>query len=248
MSAPCTLLTWDSDFFGVRVARVNEARLTADSAHAVDAWCAAQNIACLYFLADASDTVTHRTAESHGYHLVDVRLTFTRGMSVRLPDVPHTVTIRPHQSDDVPRLRMIARDSYTDSRYYHDPCFPRAQADALYETWISNSCAGYADAVLVAEHDGLISGFISCHLRDTSERDGQVGEIGLVGVAQESRGQQVGGQLVYAALDWFNARGAARVQVVTQARNIAAQRLYQRAGFLSDSIAYWYHKWFTACP
>ncbi len=248
MSALCTLLTWDSDFFGVRVARVNESRLTPASADAVDAWCAAQNVACLYFLADASDSLTHRTAESHGYHLVDMRLTFARGMSAPLPDAPHTVTIRPHQPDDVPHLRAIARDSYTDSRYYHDPCFSRAQADALYETWISNSCAGYADAVLVAEHDGLIVGFISCHLRDTSETDVRVGDIGLVGVAAEARGQQVGSQLVRAALDWFGAHGAIRTQVVTQARNVAAQRLYQRAGFLTDSVAYWYHKWFTACP
>jgi len=247
MSAPCTLLTWDSDFFGVRIARVNESRLTPDSARAIDAWCAAQDIACLYFLADASDSLTHRTAESHGYHLLDMRLTLTHPMRV-LPDAPHTVTIRPHQPDDVPRLRAITRDSYTDSRYYHDPCFTRAQADALYETWISNSCAGYADAVLVAEHNGLISGFISCHLRDTSETDARIGDIGLVGVAQESRGQQVGGQLVRAALDWFSAHDATRVQVVTQARNVAAQRLYQRAGFVTDSIAYWYHKWFTACP
>lgn len=240
MSPRVTLLEWDTAFFGVRVARVFESHLTPQSADAIDVWCTAQRIDCLYFLADASDVVTHRTAEDHAYRLVDVRVTFTRHIDASIRAAPPNV--RPHQPADVPRLREIARSSYTDSRYYHDPCFSTTKADALYETWIANSCAGYADAVLVAEHNGLIGGFISCHLHDTT------GEIGLVGVAAEHRGQQIGGRLVSAALAWFAAQGAQNVRVVTQARNVAAQRLYQRGGFVTHSVEYWYHKWFTACP
>jgi hypothetical protein len=39
-------------------------------------------------------------------------------------------------------------------------------------------------------------------------------------------------------------RGASVLTVATQARNIAAQRLYQRAGFLTSSVRVWYHRWF----
>jgi ribosomal protein S18 acetylase RimI-like enzyme len=33
------------------------------------------------------------------------------------------------------------------------------------------------------------------------------------------------------------------VSVVTQGRNVAAQRLYQRAGFVTASTQLWYHRW-----
>jgi len=32
--------------------------------------------------------------------------------------------------------------------------------------------------------------------------------------------------------------------VVTQGRNLAAQRLYQRNGFVTASLQLWYHRWF----
>jgi ribosomal protein S18 acetylase RimI-like enzyme len=34
--------------------------------------------------------------------------------------------------------------------------------------------------------------------------------------------------------------------VVTQGRNIASQRLYQKHGFVTQSIQLWYHRWTSA--
>ena len=50
--------------------------------------------------------------------------------------------------------------------------------------------------------------------------------------------------LIAAALDWCEAEGAEEVAVVTQGRNVAAQRLYQRCGFVTQRLELWYHKWF----
>jgi dTDP-4-amino-4,6-dideoxy-D-galactose acyltransferase len=52
---------------------------------------------------------------------------------------------------------------------------------------------------------------------------------------------------VNASLGWFAQHGCDRVQVVTQGRNLAAQRLYQRAGFLTADLKLWYHKWYQNC-
>ncbi len=46
-TAPCTYLDWDSDFFGVRIARVNASRLSEETVAPILAWCAAQAIDCL---------------------------------------------------------------------------------------------------------------------------------------------------------------------------------------------------------
>ena len=42
---------------------------------------------------------------------------------------------------------------------------------------------------------------------------------------------------------WFADHGVGRVSVVTQARNAAGLRLYQRAGMTVQSIQLWFHKW-----
>jgi hypothetical protein len=39
--------------------------------------------------------------------------------------------------------------------------------------------------------------------------------------------------------------GAQDVAVVTQGRNGAAQRLYQRCGFVTHALDLWYHKWYS---
>lgn len=244
MTAPCTFLSWDSEFFGFRVARVDQNRLTAPFVQAVEAWCQAEAIDCLYFLSDPDDATTVRLAEDHGYRFVDLRLTFERNLAAG-EVLPLSNAIRAFQDDDLESIIEIARVSYTDSRFYFDPCFPREKCDLFYETWMRNSTngSGFADAVLVAEvaglPDGLTAGFITCKCHET------IGHIGLVGVAEAARGRSLGQALVNHALEWFLEHGMTQVQVVTQGRNIAAQRLYQRCGFLSTELGLWYHKWLT---
>jgi GNAT superfamily N-acetyltransferase len=53
----------------------------------------------------------------------------------------------------------------------------------------------------------------------------------------------VGTALVQAALDWFRGQGLYSAQVVTQARNVPAQRLYQQMGFFTRRMTLYYHKW-----
>lgn len=78
----------------------------------------------------------------------------------------------------------------------------------------------------------------------TGTASGKRGQIGLLGVDERARGRGLGGLIVRAALDEFRQRGCIHVSVVTQGRNIGAQKVYQWAGFTSDSIRLWFHGWF----
>ena len=119
------------------------------------------------------------------------------------------------------------------------PCIVRssilvAAADELHANWIHNSCTGKgADAVLLAEDETGLLGFISCAVqRDTTARLGRtVGTIVLVAAAERARGGGVGFAVTMAALKWFREQGCDIVEVGTQVRNITASRLYQRCGF-----------------
>jgi hypothetical protein len=45
-------------------------------------------------------------------------------------------------------------------------------------------------------------------------------------------------------LSWAAREDAKRAVVITQGRNVRAQRLYQRSGFVTASSQLWYHRWF----
>jgi ribosomal protein S18 acetylase RimI-like enzyme len=232
-------LEWDSEHFGFPIARVAATTLAPDGAAQVLAWCRGERIRCLYFLATSGDDDSVRTAEQSGFHLVDVRVTLTRSVEAvgELPGGP--VAVRPFRPVDVPLLRAMAADSFGDTRFLVDHGFPRDRAAALYDRWLTQSCSGYAEAVLVAVVDDKPTGFITCHLDPNA-----TGRIGLVSVSGRAQGGGVGHALVTAALRYFERAGMRTVSVVTQGRNIRAQRLYQRCGFRSAAVDLWYHRWF----
>jgi dTDP-4-amino-4,6-dideoxy-D-galactose acyltransferase len=237
--APAELLPWDTAFFGFRIGRVRGRELTRERAAALAEWARAHDVQCLYYLCDAADTESVRSAEADGYRLTDVRLVFERDVPGQPLSFAASGVIRCWQPADVIDLRRIARGTFSDTRFHHDRGFPAERCRALYEEWVSRSCDGFADAVLVVEHEGRAGGFVTCHL------DPARGRIGLIGLDPSTRGRQLGRLLVGAALRFFAQSGQSSAEVATQARNVAAQRLYQHCGFRTASVHLWYHRWFT---
>lgn len=241
----CRFLPWDSEHFGVRVARVEGHILYAQQTKEVMDWCQANKIDCLYFLAHASDAYTARVVHEFGFWLTDIRVTLMQKLwAWPSPgeDFP-AFTVRPSCPDDMPTLEAIARTAYRDSRFYHDPWLNRDLCDDMYAIWIRRSCLeNYVDYVLVAvdKQSGLPVGYITYDYYSLA----QTGVIKLVGVAAEARGAGTGRALVEGALDGLGRSGARTVTVVTQGRNIAAQALYQKCGFWTCGVELWYHKWF----
>lgn len=236
----CRLLQWDSEFFGRRIARIEPARISAAGMPAAEAWCASQHIDCAYLLADADDHATCASAQAHGYSVVDIRVNLESAAPASAPSLGRAdgPLVRAARSDDVETLEAVARESHRDTRFYMDGHFDHPRCDQMYQLWIAKSCRGWADRVFVVEVDGSAAGYVTCHLAD------RVGRIGLLGVADAARGRGAGSALIAAAVRWFADQDALRVTVATQARNLAALRLYQRAGLTVASIQLWFHKWF----
>ena len=72
---PCTILEWDSAFWGVRVAKVQGDSLTEERVCDIATWCNGNDIRCLYFLARPDDPTTTRVAEESHFRFVDLRMT-----------------------------------------------------------------------------------------------------------------------------------------------------------------------------
>jgi dTDP-4-amino-4,6-dideoxy-D-galactose acyltransferase len=235
----CTYLEWDSQFFQRRIARLNRHRLDHSTMAECAHWCRHHRIDCLYFLADSNDLETPRLAEANDFHLTDIRMTLGRVVVPEDFAANSFDGFRHAREDDLRALRAIAQTSHHDTRFYFDGHFEQENCDLLYATWIENSFRGFAQAVLVAEADGEPAAYLTCHLND------QASQIGLVGVGEGHRGKGLATKLVRAFLSWSREQGARRALVVTQGRNLPAQRLYQRNGFITSSVDLWYHRWFA---
>jgi ribosomal protein S18 acetylase RimI-like enzyme len=231
-------LAFDTNHFGFSIARLAGDQLDDARAAEAVATCKAEGVRCLYFLARSDDDATVRAAEAHGFHLADVRMTYERKPAAGSAPLGPDFVLRSAIPADLPRLRALAAAHHTESRFYADPGFPRDRCDALYANWIDNSTRGLADEIVVIARGADPVGYI------TWKGHAGEGSIGLISVDAEARGAGVGAALVARAVDLSAAAGHSRITVVTQGRNRASQRCYQRGGFLTGSTELWYHRWF----
>lgn len=230
-------LDWDSEFFGKQIYRANVDRLDEAVVRRISTESRERGADCVYLLVDSEAMHQASLVENVGFRLMDARVTLGTELSESFrpessPAVRHAL------EDDVADLEAIAAVSHTDSRFYADPRLA-AKAPELYRVWIAKSVRADEELVLVADVSGKAVGYFTAHR--TSKDSGQ---IGLVGVGAEARGRGFGRALMQGALGWFREGGMHRVEVVTQARNLAAQRLYQRSGFVTKNVQLWFHKWF----
>lgn len=232
-------LEWDSAHFGLRVGRVEAERLDRDAAAAVGA--ARHEFDCVYLLAAADDPETAEQAAQLGFRMVDVRVTFTRALDATLETVPAALEgrIRVAGTSDLPALEALAADSHGSTRFFFDRRFSRALVAELYRIWMRKELANPTARVFVVGDEGHPIGYTTCTLSEAEVT------IGLVALAPSARGGGWGRALLLHALCWAAGRGATRATVVTQARNVKAQRLYERSGFVCHQTAVWYHLWPT---
>jgi ribosomal protein S18 acetylase RimI-like enzyme len=229
MASGIQLLEWDSRHFGVSIARLSEPR-DADAIGEGVAAAERAGVRCLVTLIELDRTAAIVAAEAAGFRSYDVRVELDRAVDNRAA-APAIAT-----EADLPRLEEIARGTFHDSRFHADPNFVEERAAAMYALWVRRGIDDDERLLLTtAERDG----FVVCHL----DSDDRVGTIDLIAVADGARGHGVGSQLLDAAEAAFFAGGMNRARVVTQARNIAAQRLYQRRGFCTTSASLWLHRW-----
>ena len=222
---------FDSELFGMEIGRINDAQASSAAAYR-------ELFESVLSTARAGryDQVLRRTRleslqeiwalEASGFEMMDVVVTFARRVTPAVaaeawPDlqiVPATDSL----------VDVIARDMVEDpwrSRYEADPGYNPAAVRELRRRWLLNSHRGRAQAFFVGLIDGRPAGYVTCVMH----RDGE-GEIELVGTLPMFRGRRVAPRIIQSALAWFGERCEV-VTVKTQATNIAAATVYERAGF-----------------
>lgn len=234
-------MKWDSDFFGINVGFVSCLRLTPGIERLSHKFIKREKIDVFEYLCNCHDKLSVTTAEQAGYSFVDMRLTFEKSLAVTAPPVAPkpSLSLRYARPSDVPRLREIATDIYRDSRYYFDGNFDQAKVVEFYQNWVEKAVLGTfdKDALVVCDGETPVGYCTSAsHTRRSAK-------IGVFGLDERVRGSGAGRYLLDGALHELARQGKEHVEVVTQGRNYSAQRLYQRAGFITQKTELWYHKW-----
>jgi len=243
---PIQFLQWDSDFFGHRIARINTTTADMQLLQQIDDWCEAEQIDCVYFQAEAEDIQTLQIAPRMGYEFQGLQLEVSRPLQTLASDadvkINPDVIIRKSIPDDVESICAISRRAYSWTRFYNDAKFDNDRADDLYDTWMRKSVLeNYVPHVQVAELNGEVVGYTSLKYDKTDQNTGMVD---LIAVNPAMQGQRIGQTLILACVELLKQEGKTQFSLSTQGRNMSLVRFYERLGFKSTHLRFWYHKWY----
>jgi len=224
-------LHWDSDFFGLRIAKavvasdedvVSLSRQEGDLRKQCD---------LIYIFSDLVNEMPFPKAR-----LVDKKAVFSLTAPGHLGVNP---AIKRWDSQiTTASLVSLALVSGKYSRFKLDKNLPAGSYERLYTRWMEQSVNGaIATDVFCYMLDGAPRGVVTLDFRD-----GQ-GVIGLVAVAEEYQHRGIGKALIRHAISYVHDQQGERLSVATQMDNESACRLYSGCGFSLDSITKIYHWW-----
>jgi len=229
-------LPFDSDLFGISVAKIVPSCLTSKDLSMILQQLKSQNVSLVYWSSDSTHTESQLAAKEQGGVLADRKVTYamTLPKSQVLPK-----GIESYQ-EKMPNQELIdlALQVGLYSRFKMDPNITDDMRESMFKAWITNSTKRQiADEMLVTKDKDAISGMIT--LGQKNKR----GDIGLIAVGEAYRGQSLGSKLVKAAQSYFIEKGFQESQVVTQMTNVSACKLYEKNGYKIESIEHFYHFW-----
>lgn len=241
MNSEYNILSWDTEFFGIKVASITPNRLSPTRLGLIVDSLRRQDVSLVYWPADPADDESQDAAKKFEGFLADRKTTY----SIDLND--SIQVLAPAFKNDIeeytgtiacPELINLAIDSGIYSRFRLDQHFPPGTYEELYKIWISRSVdKSVADAVFVARYKERIVAMVTVYCKD------QIGVIGLIAVDEAMRGKNMGRDLIATAHNWYLASGCTKGLVTTQGMNQAACKLYERCGYTVEQTHNYYHFW-----
>jgi hypothetical protein len=231
-------LAWDSEFFGVPIARAELTGATDEVLRAIEAEARAEGVACLYGSLDPSDEAVGYLVQTFGYRLVEVAITFDRPAMPFTPK-PSPTKVRRGKPDDLPDLEPAIKTLAPWSRFAADPRFGTDAARRMHEAWMERAARDTDDerALYVAYDDDGITG-MATFVRTPVPR------VDTKGVTKLGTG--AADALMVALFDW--AGGGPTQAGPCAARNIAPLRYLERCGFRVCRTRYLFHRWLDEEP
>ena len=230
------LLTWDTDFFGIKTGRIIPTSLEENQLALILKEMRQDGFQFVYWTTDHQYTYDFQL---YSGELVDKKITYELNLQKINPDSLPLSKTEPYNSCmPFSQLENLAVQSGTLSRFARDKRFPQDKFISLYKSWIQKSATGeMADEILVIRENDHIIGMV------TLAKKKSVGNIGLIAVDEGFRGRKFGQQLVGDAHRWFIEQDCVTARIITQGDNLPACRLYEKCGYQVKLSEFFYHFW-----
>lgn len=224
-------LSWDSDFFGIEVGSIRIGS-SVELAQLIES---SKSFDLVYVF--SNKPINHERL-----NLVDEKLTYTQPLK-RQTNIEdnENVNISTYENSkvDILALKLLAREAGIFSRFYTDEKIDNKFYISLYDKWLENSVKGeMAIQVYVASVKERLAGLITLQ-----KKDEKTSRIGLIATSKEMRGKKVASSLIDKIISGSLEKGFKNVEVITQKRNLPANKLYESKGFVVKDLQYIYHLW-----
>ncbi len=239
------MLTWKNDAFDTELLGVPSFKMWMEPGTSSTDFAAALDQAGSGFVAcfTPHDRVNLDLLQAQQFRLISVRATLQRSVNglVEPTATPPTCWVverratAQHISPEV--VRTFAEVIGATSRYFKDPMIPASRSLHLYETWITNSLrTDLADEFLLGTIDGEPAAMHTVKVK------GDTGIVDLIGVRPQFQRLGLGPAVLWAGLEHLRDRGVSTIEVVTEAENVGAVRMYERCGFLLEQTEFVFHR------
>lgn len=227
-----TGMTWDSDFFGLRIGRVDvaseeDAMLLSSQADSLK-----ECFDLIYVFARHGLAFSGRYAK-----LVDEKTVYTMEGIPCLEANCNVIVwdCKRGMTEDLLHLALVSGQY---SRFRLDDRFPEGSYERLYSRWMEQSVnQALATEVFCYMVEDVPRGLV------TLDRKDGVGTIGLVAIHEDFQHRGIGSAMMQHVIAYSKKTQVDKLTVATQLGNNPACKLYEKSGFKVQSVTDVWHWW-----
>lgn len=231
---------WDSNFFDLRIGKINLPAYEASISEYLEQ--SVSDYELIYVFQPQhgkSGRLNPVELAKYGGKIVDTKVVYewkpVKHVGYDCADVELYKMALP-----TPQLRQLALQSGGFSRFYLDKGFGKKKFQSLYQKWIENSVNGdFADYVFVKRFNNEIIGFVTFKIDVVASK----GNIGLIAVHPDYRGQKIGQHLMNKIKAVTLENNLISFTVPTQKNNIRACKFYKQNDLRVIERTNIYHFW-----
>lgn len=232
----CLPLTWDTNYFGVRSARVNLSGIVDKKGQdEIIEFCKDFDLITISNndnIKENNHWIGHRT----NAFLADINIQFVKTLTMKHSNKDEDTFVMNCLSRN-DQVVNIAKNSFNYSRFFNDPKLPQVLANNIYAHWTNCAFDKENKYFVISERDGNVAGYILFSI------DEDCSVIELIAVEERYKGQKVGKSLILKMESFIMDQGIMKIKVGTQVNNVIAAQFYDAMGFKYVSCGSVYHLW-----
>lgn len=232
-------LNWDTDFFGVRSAKITffESIYKSEWLELLER----TNEFDFLTISNKSglSSIDYLIGANSNAFLVDVNVQLSKNNKgkISFENENFEILIEEQKIPDK-RVLEIAENEFVYSRFYNDPFLDKTKAKKVYSEWVKNSFNKANKYFITINENQDCLGFLLFSFKDSMV------VIELIAVnSRFKNSRKIGSKLLASLEQYVFSKNVEKIVVGTQISNIKAINFYQRNGYILNEQIPVYHLW-----